>query len=54
MKSPNPKFMTQPMNLLDDCVDRGQIVPKSSWSSLAKWGAPIPPLVNPPSGEFAQ
>jgi hypothetical protein len=32
----------------------GQIVPKNSWSSLNKWGSPIPTLVNPPSGEFSQ
>lgn len=32
----------------------GLMVPKGSWSSLLKWGASIPQLANPPSGEFPQ
>ena len=32
----------------------GLMAPKSSWFSLLKWGASIPPLANPPSGEFPQ
>jgi hypothetical protein len=35
-------------------ITTGSMVPKNSWSVLLPWTAPIPPLSNPPSGEFSQ